>query len=126
MTVGGVTIPEGADVMLPINVIHHVPRYWPDPYKFDPERQATIEPNMVKCTVEHPLNQRTYVCMYVWGQKKVSIEWRPLLQGLEYTQEYAVVLLGGNGVLFREVSSVQWCPCRATVTCYRSQNCGGD
>ena len=40
VTVGGVTIPKGADAMIPIGVIHHMPQYWPDPYKFDPERQA--------------------------------------------------------------------------------------
>ena len=38
VTVGGVTIPEGAGVVIPIDVIHHLPQYWPDPYKFDPER----------------------------------------------------------------------------------------
>ena len=42
MTVGGVTIPKGADALIPIDVIHHMPQYWPDPYKFDPERQARL------------------------------------------------------------------------------------
>jgi thromboxane-A synthase len=42
VTVGGVTVPEGAGVVIPIDVIHHLPRYWPDPYKFDPER-FTVE-----------------------------------------------------------------------------------
>ena len=38
VTVRGVTIPEGTNVVIPINVIHHMPQYWPDPYKFKPER----------------------------------------------------------------------------------------
>lgn len=38
VTIGNVTIPEGTDIVIPINLIHHNPEYWPDPYKFDPER----------------------------------------------------------------------------------------
>jgi cytochrome P450 len=38
VTVGNVTIPEGAEIIIPINLIHRSPTYWPDPYKFDPER----------------------------------------------------------------------------------------
>ena len=38
VTVGGVTIPEGVNVVIPIDAIHHMPKYWPDPYKFEPER----------------------------------------------------------------------------------------
>ena len=40
VTVGGVSIPEGAIVMIPIIAIHHMAKYWPEPYKFDPERQV--------------------------------------------------------------------------------------
>ena len=40
ITVGGVTIPEGTLVMIPTSAIHHMAKYWPEPYKFDPERQA--------------------------------------------------------------------------------------
>ena len=36
--IGDVTIPKGSQVIVPINVLHHSPEYWPDPYKFDPER----------------------------------------------------------------------------------------
>jgi thromboxane-A synthase len=38
ITIGGVTIPKGAIVVIPIDAIHHLRKYWPDPYKFDPER----------------------------------------------------------------------------------------
>lgn len=38
VTVSGVTIPKGADVLLPPGIIHQLPQYWPDPHKFDPER----------------------------------------------------------------------------------------
>ena len=38
VTVGGVTIPKGVLVVFPVNYIHHMAQYWPDPYKFDPER----------------------------------------------------------------------------------------
>ena len=40
VTIGNVTIPKGTEVVVPINAIHHNPEYWPDPYKFDPERYA--------------------------------------------------------------------------------------
>ena len=42
VTIGGVTIPKGANVVIPIDFIHHMPEYWPDPYKFDPERYDFI------------------------------------------------------------------------------------
>ena len=37
-TLGGVTISEGTQVVVPIDLLHHNPEHWPDPYKFDPER----------------------------------------------------------------------------------------
>ena len=38
ITIGGVLIPKGAQLDIPILHIHHDPEYWPDPEKFDPER----------------------------------------------------------------------------------------
>ena len=38
VTLGGVTIPEGTLVVIPASAIHHMEKYWPEPYKFDPER----------------------------------------------------------------------------------------
>ena len=38
VTIGNVTIPKGTGIEFPIILIHHSPKYWPDPYKFDPER----------------------------------------------------------------------------------------
>ena len=37
-TIGGVTLPKGAQVTIPIWHIHHDPQYWPEPNKFDPNR----------------------------------------------------------------------------------------
>ena len=37
-TLGGVTISEGTQVVVPIDLLHHNPEHWPDPHKFDPER----------------------------------------------------------------------------------------
>ena len=36
--ISGVTIPKGADVVVPMSILHNNPEYWPDPDKFDPER----------------------------------------------------------------------------------------
>ncbi len=36
--INGVTIPKGAVVHIPIHLFHHLPEYWPNPDKFDPER----------------------------------------------------------------------------------------
>ena len=31
-------IPKGMTIIIPASSIHHDPEYYPDPYKFDPER----------------------------------------------------------------------------------------
>lgn len=31
-------IPKGMKIIIPVFAIHHDPEYYPDPYKFDPER----------------------------------------------------------------------------------------
>jgi cytochrome P450 len=36
--IGGVRIPKGASVMLPIWLTHRHPDFWPDPERFDPQR----------------------------------------------------------------------------------------
>ncbi|KAJ0751109.1 putative cytochrome P450 [Helianthus annuus] len=39
--VGGYTIPKGCSIFLNVRSIHHDPRYWDDPLKFNPERFLT-------------------------------------------------------------------------------------
>ncbi|HYH59086.1 MAG TPA: cytochrome P450 [Thermoleophilaceae bacterium] len=36
--IGGHRIPKGSSVIIPIHGIHHDPRFWPDPERYDPER----------------------------------------------------------------------------------------
>ncbi|GIX93087.1 cytochrome P450 3A41 [Caerostris extrusa] len=36
--VGSYTVPKGTVVLAPVWDIHHDPQYWPDPWKFDPDR----------------------------------------------------------------------------------------
>ena len=36
--INGVTIPKGATIDVPINLLHHSPLYWKDPEKFNPDR----------------------------------------------------------------------------------------
>ncbi|GFY41930.1 cytochrome P450 3A8 [Trichonephila inaurata madagascariensis] len=36
--VGSYTIPKGGVILAPVWDIHHDPKYWPDPWKFDPDR----------------------------------------------------------------------------------------
>jgi cytochrome P450 len=40
LDVGGWTIPAGSEAMVSQWVIHHDPRWYPDPFRFDPERWA--------------------------------------------------------------------------------------
>ena len=35
---GGKCIPKDADIVMTIYGLHHNKKYWPDPYKFDPDR----------------------------------------------------------------------------------------
>ncbi len=36
--VGGYRIPKGSTIIVPIHLVHHDPRLWPDPERFDPRR----------------------------------------------------------------------------------------
>jgi len=36
-------IEKGTKIMIPVNSIHHDPKYYPDPYTFDPERFSPEE-----------------------------------------------------------------------------------
>ncbi|KAK3090780.1 hypothetical protein FSP39_014559 [Pinctada imbricata] len=39
----GYKVPKGAGINICIYAIHHDPEYWPEPYKFDPDRFSTDE-----------------------------------------------------------------------------------
>ena len=41
-TIGQLTIPKGAQVIVPIWHIHYDPQFWPEPDKFDPSRYVSI------------------------------------------------------------------------------------
>lgn len=36
-------IEKGTKIMIPVNSIHHDPKYYPDPYTFDPQRFSSEE-----------------------------------------------------------------------------------
>ncbi|XP_067037448.1 cytochrome P450 3A8-like [Acropora muricata] len=42
-TVKGVNIPKGMPIMIPVYAIHHDPKIWPEPEKFNPERFTEAE-----------------------------------------------------------------------------------
>lgn len=39
----GSTIPKGTQIILPFNALHHDPKYWREPEKFDPDRWVSIQ-----------------------------------------------------------------------------------
>ena len=53
-SIGGVHIPEGAQVHIPIKELHNDPKYWRNPEKFDPNRYPAI------CRVIMTLRNHTY------------------------------------------------------------------
>ena len=42
MEMGGVFIPKGSVVMIPIFSLHRDPQYWPEPEEFRPERYQNL------------------------------------------------------------------------------------
>lgn len=38
VTVGGIEIPKGMAVVVPVSALHSDPRFWSNPDKYDPER----------------------------------------------------------------------------------------
>jgi hypothetical protein len=42
VTIQGVFIPKGMSIDIPIYAVHHDPEYWPEPDRFDPERQVNL------------------------------------------------------------------------------------
>ena len=47
--IGGIHIPAGLEVIVPVYFLHHDPEAWPDPEKFDPERFRSPEKD-----IRHP------------------------------------------------------------------------
>ncbi|SFC40538.1 cytochrome P450 [Streptomyces aidingensis] len=44
---GGVTVPEGAEILYSPHMVHHDARWYPDPYRFDPDRWLAEPPPQV-------------------------------------------------------------------------------
>ena len=58
-TIGLLTIPKGAQVTIPIWHIHHDPKFWPHPEKFDPDRYACFHVQQ-----DQPVPLYVHVCRY--------------------------------------------------------------
>ena len=56
ITIGRVTIPKGAEVVIPIHQIHHDAQLWPDPERFDPNRWGHV----------HACEFHVYLAMAGW------------------------------------------------------------
>lgn len=41
--IGGYALPKGATVMVSLYASHHLPKYWPHPKRFDPERFSAVQ-----------------------------------------------------------------------------------
>lgn len=90
----GTTIPAGADVIISPYVLHHNPRYFPDPDRFDPER---FNPAVKQERPEYayfPFSGGTRSCI---GEPFARMEGILLLAGI--AQRFKMTLLPGQTIV---------------------------
>jgi cytochrome P450 family 6 len=56
-------IEKGTKVMIPLHSIHHDPKYYPDPYTFDPERFSPEEKAKRPSTTYLPFGDGPRFCI---------------------------------------------------------------
>src|SRR4051794_3932350 len=61
--VDGHRIPRGSKVIIPIHAIHHDPRFWPDPERYDPERFMSGRANRRHRSAYLPFGGGRRVCI---------------------------------------------------------------
>lgn len=63
-------------VLIPIVGLHHDPRYWPDPFKFDPERFSVENRKNIKGITFQPFGSGPRSCL---GQNLIKMETKVML-----------------------------------------------
>lgn len=59
----GLTLEKGSIVFIPVYGLHYDPDYFPDPYKFDPERFSEENKNNIKPNTYMPFGEGPRKCI---------------------------------------------------------------
>ena len=60
-------IPKGTPFVIPVYAIHHDPEYYPDPYKFDPERFMNDATKTKNNFTFMPFGEGPRMCIGEWS-----------------------------------------------------------
>jgi cytochrome P450 len=76
LELGGWTIPAGAEAMVSQWVIHHDPRWYPDPFRFDPERWAPESAATRPRLAYYPFGAGPRICIgedFAWAEATIVL-----------------------------------------------------
>lgn len=81
-----VQLQEGTKVLIPVYAIHHDPKYYPDPERFDPDRFTDISKSSRQQFTYLPFGEGPRVCIgFRYGMLQVKVGLAALLLHYEFT-----------------------------------------
>ncbi len=103
----GATIPAGSTVIMSQFVVHHDPRWYPDPFKFDPERWTSDARNSRPKFAFFPFSGGQHICIgehFVWMEGVLIMatlgqRWQAsVAQGHKVVPQAGITLKPRNGL----------------------------
>ena len=103
VTLGGLHIPAKTSIMVDAYVLHHNPKYWEDPEKFDPDRFAPSNQHKVAHYAYIPFSLGRHTCI---GMRFAELETKILIARL--LQMFKLKLVPGQNL--KEVEHMSLSP----------------